>query len=54
MFPIYTPWKHQKTFGFLVFLGGKNENIGQKCINSIVISYHYLHNGQYQICLHAR
>ena len=22
MFPFYTPWKHQKTFGFLVFSGG--------------------------------
>ena len=22
MFPFYTPWKHQKTFDFLVFSGG--------------------------------
>ena len=22
IFPFYTPWKHQKTFGFLVFSGG--------------------------------
>ena len=22
MFPFYTPWKHRKTFGFLVFSGG--------------------------------
>ena len=22
MFPFYTPWKYQKTFGFLVFSGG--------------------------------
>ena len=22
MFPFYTPWKQQKTFGFLVFSGG--------------------------------
>ena len=23
MFPLYTPWKHQKTVSFLVFSGGK-------------------------------
>ena len=28
--PILYSWKNQKTFGFLVFLGGKIENIGQK------------------------
>ena len=22
MFPFYTPWKHQKTSGFLMFAGG--------------------------------
>ena len=22
MFPLYTPWEHQKTFGFVVFSGG--------------------------------
>ena len=29
MLLFYTPWKHQKTFGFLVFSGGINGNIGQ-------------------------
>ena len=29
----YTPWKHHKTFGFLVFSGGTEWEIGQKCIN---------------------
>ena len=22
VFPFYTPWKHQETFGFLIFSGG--------------------------------
>ena len=22
MFPFYSPWKHQETFGFLIFSGG--------------------------------
>ena len=32
MSPFHTLWKHQKTFGFLVFSGGINGNIGQKWI----------------------
>ena len=33
MFPFYTPWKHQKIFGLLVFSGGKNGSIGQEWVN---------------------
>ena len=39
MFPFYTPWK-QKTFGFLVFSGGRNwehwTEIGYRIINSLI------------------
>ena len=35
MFLFYTPWKHQKTFGFLVFSGGKKWNIGQKLVKEV-------------------
>ena len=30
IFSFYTPWEHQKAFGFLVFLEGINESISQK------------------------
>ena len=33
MFPFYTPWKHQKTKGFLVFSRDIKGNIGKKCID---------------------
>ena len=32
-FHFYTPRKHQKTYGFLVFSGEWNWNIGWKCVN---------------------
>ena len=28
--PFWSPWKHQKTFGFLMFSGGSKGNIGKK------------------------
>ena len=30
--PFYTPWKHHKTSGFLMFSGGKKGNIGLKWV----------------------
>ena len=36
MFPFFAHWKHQKTFGFLVFSGFQgsiNENIEHKWVN---------------------
>lgn len=38
MFPLYTPKKHQKTQGFLVFKGVLNGNISQKLINLVFLS----------------
>ena len=36
MFPFYTLWKHQKTFGFLVFSGGiKWEHLPEMGLKSI-------------------
>ena len=37
MFPSYTPWKHQKTKGFLVFSVGYNGNTSQKWINVFIL-----------------
>ena len=31
----YTPWKFQKTFGFLTFSGGKKWNFGLKWVNQL-------------------
>ena len=31
--PFWSPWKHQKTFGFLMFSGGSKGNIGKKRVN---------------------
>ena len=31
--PFWSPWKHQKIFGFLMFPGGSKANIGEKMIN---------------------
>ena len=28
----YTPWKHQKTFGFLLFSGGIDRNVSDSYI----------------------
>ena len=33
MFSFYTPWKHQNTFGILVFSGGIIVNIDQRRVN---------------------
>ena len=30
--PIFHPWKHQNTFGFLVFSGVKNGNIAHNWV----------------------
>ena len=38
MFPLYTPWKHQKTKGFPVFSGVIKGNIGQKWVNKIKVT----------------
>ena len=31
--PFWSPWKHQKTKGFLMFSGGSKGNIGKKRVN---------------------
>ena len=36
MFPFDPPWKHQKTFGFLMFSGGSKGNIGKKKVKIIL------------------
>ena len=33
--PFWSPWKHQKTFGFLKLTGGSKRNIGKKRVNWI-------------------
>ena len=33
--PFWAPWKHQKTFGFLMFSGGSKRNIGKKWISCL-------------------
>ena len=33
MFPFDPPWKHQKTFGFLMFSGGQKGIFGRKRLN---------------------
>ena len=35
MFPFYTPWEHQKTFGFQVILGCIIWNTEQKWVNKV-------------------
>ena len=35
MFPFYTPWEHQKTFGFQVILGFIIWNTEQKWVNKV-------------------
>ena len=35
MFHFYTPWKHQKTDGFVMFSGGIEVDIGWKWVNKI-------------------
>ena len=32
--PFWSPWKHQKTFGFLMLSGGSKGNIGKKTVNN--------------------
>ena len=37
--PCLSPWKHQKTFGFLLFSGGSQGNIGKKQVNILWRTY---------------
>ena len=34
-YSLLSPWKHQKTFGFLIFSGGSKASIGKKRVNYI-------------------
>ena len=35
--PFWSPWKHQKTFDFLMFSGGSKEDIGKKRVNKTLL-----------------
>ena len=38
--PFWSPWKHLKTFGFLMISGGSKGNIGKKKAENNIGSYH--------------
>ena len=48
MFYFYTPWKSQKTFGFLVFSGGKEMEhwvkMGCNCVAVLFNDMMFAHN----------
>ena len=39
MLQFYTPWKRQKTFGFLTFSGVQEWDIGVKTLNYAILNF---------------
>ena len=44
MFHFCTPWKYQKIFGCLIFLGGAEEALGENGLNYTFIGFIYIFN----------